>query len=85
MGLYRFAAMLALGFAVSASSSSAPVENAFLVKIPGELCTGTVIAMDWVLSAAHCFSRRVTSVRRNKHGDVVIEGQQDDYVYRYVD
>ena len=86
MGSYGLSAVLALAFAVSSTSltsSAVPVENAFLVKIPGELCTGTVIAMDWVLTAAHCFGRRVSSGRRNKRGDLVIDGQ-GDYVYRYV-
>ena len=88
MGQYRLSKMLAFAFSLSLMSSSAagttPVENAFLVRIPGELCTGTVVAMNWVLTAAHCFGRRMSSGRRNEHEDVVIEGRQGDYVYRYM-
>ena len=81
--MLAFAFSLSLLSSYSSAAVTTPVENAFLVRIPGELCTGTVVAMNWVLTAAHCFSRRMSSGRRNEHEDVVIEGQQGDYVYRY--
>ena len=86
MGSRELAPALAFAIFMSLSSSSAavPVENAFLVKIPGELCTGTVIAKDWMLTAAHCFARRVSAGWRNEHGDLVIEGRKGEFVHRYV-
>ena len=86
MGSRKLAPAMAYAIFMSLSPSSAAVqvENAFLVKIPGELCTGTVIAKDWLLTAAHCFARRVRWGWRNEHGDLVIEGRKGEFVHRYV-
>ena len=88
MEQYNLVKMLFLALSVSLMSSSlavaTPVENAFLVTFSPPSCTGTVIAKDWVLTAAHCptVQYRVSKGRRNEHGDVVIEGYRNEYVYR---
>ena len=44
------------------------LSDAFIIKF--ERCTGTLIADDWILSAAHCFSDQPKSDdKKNKYGD----------------
>ena len=51
---------------------SLPISNAFIIKL--ESCTGTLIADDWVLSAAHCFSSRSKlEENKNEFGDYEVK------------
>ena len=68
--------MVALAETLDENQNSEHLSDAFLVKV--QSCTGSIIADNWILSAAHCFSSSVERSgysKKTEYGDDVLELQ----------
>ena len=59
------------------------LSDAFIIKF--EACTGTLIADDWILSAAHCFEDQPKSDdKKNKYGDYEVINKSVKFILSFV-